>query len=293
MHPDRRAVPRPVRPAAAHRPLRRRRSSSGCCSRCRPPGTGRSGCCSATASRSASRTRSSATTSASTSSACRSSRSCSTGCSPRSCSSPCWCCSPTCSTAASYCSRRGRRCAARPRRTSPCCWRCWRVVKAGDYWVTRYELTTERRGFVQGATYSVVNAQLPAVVLLVLIALLVAGLFLSTLQDRLVAPAARRVGRCGSCWRCSAASSTRRRSRRWWSTRTRRTARRTYIERNIDATRQALGIDDVDEVHGRRSVDLDRDRDHRRRQPAAGRAPAEPEHAGRPVPHRPGPARRA
>ncbi|MGE0141231.1 MAG: UPF0182 family protein, partial [Ilumatobacteraceae bacterium] len=56
------------------------------------------------------------------------------------------------------------------------------VVKAGDYWVTRYELTTERRGFVQGATYSVVNAQLPAVVLLALIALLVAGLFLSTLK---------------------------------------------------------------------------------------------------------------
>jgi uncharacterized membrane protein (UPF0182 family) len=35
---------------------------------------------------------------------------------------------------------------------------------------------------VQGATYSVVNAQLPAVVLLALIALLVAGLFLSTLK---------------------------------------------------------------------------------------------------------------
>jgi uncharacterized membrane protein (UPF0182 family) len=56
------------------------------------------------------------------------------------------------------------------------------VVKAGDYWVTRYELTTERRGFVQGATYSVVNAQLPAVVFLALVALLVAGLFLSTLK---------------------------------------------------------------------------------------------------------------
>lgn len=56
------------------------------------------------------------------------------------------------------------------------------VVKAADYWVTRYELTNERRGFVQGATYSVVNAQLPAVVLLALIALLVAALFLSTLK---------------------------------------------------------------------------------------------------------------
>jgi hypothetical protein len=56
------------------------------------------------------------------------------------------------------------------------------ILKAADYWVTRYELTTERRGFVQGATYSVVNAQLPAVTLLVLVALLVAGLFLWTLR---------------------------------------------------------------------------------------------------------------
>ena len=35
------------------------------------------------------------------------------------------------------------------------------LLKAADYWVSRYELTTERRGFVQGATYAVVNAQLP------------------------------------------------------------------------------------------------------------------------------------
>ncbi len=51
-------------------------------------------------------------------------------------------------------------------------------VKAADYWFARFELTNERRGFVQGATYAVVNAQLPALMLLSLVALLTAGLFL-------------------------------------------------------------------------------------------------------------------
>jgi uncharacterized membrane protein (UPF0182 family) len=55
-------------------------------------------------------------------------------------------------------------------------------VKAADYWLTRYELTNETRGFVQGATYSVVKAQLPAMMLLVLIALLTAVLYLSTIR---------------------------------------------------------------------------------------------------------------
>ncbi len=56
------------------------------------------------------------------------------------------------------------------------------AVKAADYWLARYELTNERRGFVQGATYTVVKAQLPALMLLVLVALLTAGLYLSTIR---------------------------------------------------------------------------------------------------------------
>lgn len=56
------------------------------------------------------------------------------------------------------------------------------AVKAADYWVTRYELTNETRGFVQGATYTVVKAQLPALMLLFLIALLTAVLFLTTIR---------------------------------------------------------------------------------------------------------------
>lgn len=56
------------------------------------------------------------------------------------------------------------------------------ALKAADYWVSRYETTNERRGFVQGATYAVVHAQLPALMLLMLIALLTAALYLSSLR---------------------------------------------------------------------------------------------------------------
>jgi len=56
------------------------------------------------------------------------------------------------------------------------------IVRAADYWISRYGLTTERRGVVQGATYTVVNAQIPALMLLAFIAVLTAVLFLSTLR---------------------------------------------------------------------------------------------------------------
>ena len=56
------------------------------------------------------------------------------------------------------------------------------AVKAADYWYTRYDLTNENRGFVQGATYTVVKAQIPATMLLMLIALLTAALYLLTIR---------------------------------------------------------------------------------------------------------------
>lgn len=120
------------------------------------------------------------------------------------------------------------------------------LLKAADYWVTRYELTTERRGFVQGATYSVVNAQLPAMLLLVLIAILVAGLFLFTLKT--------------DSWRLPVVASG------LWVVvallggviypaaiqalvvnPNQKDREAVYIERNIEATRHAMGIGDVTE----------------------------------------------
>ena len=53
------------------------------------------------------------------------------------------------------------------------------VMKAADYWLDRYDLTNAQTGIVQGATYSVVNARIPALMLLILIALLTAGLYFS------------------------------------------------------------------------------------------------------------------
>jgi len=118
------------------------------------------------------------------------------------------------------------------------------VVKAGDYWLTRYELTTDSRGFVRGLLYSAAHAQLPAVVLLSLVALLVAGLFLSTLRT--------------NSWRIPIVASA------LWAVvalvggiiypaavqalvvnPNQRDKEAPYISRNIDATRHALGIDNI------------------------------------------------
>ena len=49
------------------------------------------------------------------------------------------------------------------------------LVRAVDYWLERFELTVSTRGTVDGATYTDVNAQLPATNLLILIALAVGG----------------------------------------------------------------------------------------------------------------------
>ncbi|HEY7628160.1 MAG TPA: UPF0182 family protein [Ilumatobacteraceae bacterium] len=119
------------------------------------------------------------------------------------------------------------------------------VVKAGDYWLKRYELTNDSRGFVRGLLYSAAHAQLPAVVLLMLIALLVAGLFLSTLRT--------------NSWRLPVVASA------LWAIialvggiiypaaiqalvvkPNQRDKEAPYIERNITATKHALGIDAVE-----------------------------------------------
>ncbi|MGZ4681879.1 MAG: UPF0182 family membrane protein [Acidimicrobiales bacterium] len=58
------------------------------------------------------------------------------------------------------------------------------LVKAADYWLQRYALTFSTRGFVEGATYTDVKAQLPALNLLIFIALLSCGLFIYNIWRR-------------------------------------------------------------------------------------------------------------
>ncbi len=120
------------------------------------------------------------------------------------------------------------------------------TLKAADYWVSRYEATNERRGFVQGATYAVVNAQLPALMLLMLIALLTAVLYLSTLRTGswrlpLIASALWLVvliagGLVYPAMVQSLVVNPNQQDREL-----------PYIERNVEATREAMGIN-LDEV---------------------------------------------
>ena len=58
------------------------------------------------------------------------------------------------------------------------------LIKAADYWLQRYELTFSTRGTVDGATYTDVKAQLPAIYLLLFIALLSFVLFIVNIWRR-------------------------------------------------------------------------------------------------------------
>ncbi len=119
------------------------------------------------------------------------------------------------------------------------------VLKAGDYWLDRYELTNSTRGIVDGATYSVVNAQIPAIMLLILIALLTAGLYLSVIKT--------------DSWRLPLLASA-----LWLIVSivggviypavvqslivnpNQESREQVYIERNVEATREALGLTGVE-----------------------------------------------
>ena len=122
------------------------------------------------------------------------------------------------------------------------------VIKAADYWLQRFELTVSSRGVVQGATYTDVKAQLPALNLLILISLLVAVLFIAGI-------------RWGG-WRLPLLSMA------LWAVvavvagavypaviqrfvvqPNVTTRERDYIARNVEATQRAMGLDNVQVVN--------------------------------------------
>jgi uncharacterized membrane protein (UPF0182 family) len=119
------------------------------------------------------------------------------------------------------------------------------VVKAVDYWLQRFELTTSGRGTVDGATYTDVKAQLPALNLLVLISVAAAALFVVNIFRRgWVLPAVAMglwafvaivVGGIYPQW-----------VQRFQVQPNELARERPYIERNIAATRSAHGIDQVE-----------------------------------------------
>ena len=122
------------------------------------------------------------------------------------------------------------------------------IIKAADYWLQRFELTVSSRGVVQGATYTDVKAQVPALNLLILISLLVAVLFIAGI-------------RWGG-WRLPLLSMA------LWAVvavvagaiypaviqrfvvqPNVTTRERDYIGRNVEATQRAMGLDDVEVVN--------------------------------------------
>jgi len=118
------------------------------------------------------------------------------------------------------------------------------LVKAADYWLARYELTTSTRGAVHGATYTDVKAQLPAINLLILISFFAVILFIVNIRRRGWVLPVLAVGLwafvalvMGNVYpaviqnlRVEPAESEKEAE---------------YIGRNIEATRQAFGLDDV------------------------------------------------
>ncbi len=121
------------------------------------------------------------------------------------------------------------------------------ALKGADYWIRRYELTNVRRGFVQGPTYSVVNAQMPALLLLAVVALVTAGLYLSTLKTQawripLVASAVWMVLAIVGGYAYPAVIQS-------LVVRPNQKSREApYIEHNVEATRAAMGINDIQVV---------------------------------------------
>lgn len=120
------------------------------------------------------------------------------------------------------------------------------LVRAAGYWLDRYELTYSTRGAVDGATYTDVNAQLPAINLLLLISLFAAVLFLINIRRRGWVLPVLAVGLWAFVsivvggiypafiqrFQVDPAESTR---------------EAPFIERNIEATRAAMNLGDVQE----------------------------------------------
>ncbi|CAN5546445.1 UPF0182 family protein [soil metagenome] len=130
------------------------------------------------------------------------------------------------------------------------------LIKAGGYWLQRYELNFSTRGTVDGATYTDVNAQLPVLYLLILISLAAFVLFIVNIWRRGWALPVIAVG----LWALVAvllggvypalvqrfsvepAESSRERE---------------FIDRNIGATRTALGMADVTAERFEANAELD------------------------------------
>ncbi len=118
------------------------------------------------------------------------------------------------------------------------------LTRAGQYWLGRYSLDLSSRGVVTGASYTDVHAELPALTLLAAISVLSAAMFLANIRVRRLSLPLAAIGIwifisvvAGAVWplfvqRFSVKPQELQRESR-------------YIARNIQATRDAFGLDHV------------------------------------------------
>ena len=119
------------------------------------------------------------------------------------------------------------------------------LVKACDYWLQRFELALQKRDSFDGAGYTAVNATLPALQLLILVALFAAGLFLVNIRRKgWVLPVI-----AIALWVVTSvvlAGIYPAFVQRFQVSPAELNKEQPYIQRNIEATRTALGIADVE-----------------------------------------------
>jgi len=131
------------------------------------------------------------------------------------------------------------------------------LVRAADYWFDRYELVYSDRSAVTGALYTAVNAELPALNLLLIIALLSAVLFIVNIRRRGWVLPLVAVGLWGFV-AITAGVAYPAFIQRFQVTPDLSSREAPFVARNIDFTRQAMGLDDVETRRfGNYSADLD------------------------------------
>jgi uncharacterized membrane protein (UPF0182 family) len=117
------------------------------------------------------------------------------------------------------------------------------LVKAGGYWLQRYELTLSSRGYVRGAGYTDVKAQLPAIYLLLAISICAVILFVVNIWLRGWTLPVVAVG----LWALVAVVAGAiypQFIQRFQVTPNESSKERPYIERNLEATRAAMNLEE-------------------------------------------------
>jgi uncharacterized protein len=132
------------------------------------------------------------------------------------------------------------------------------LVKAAGYYLQRYSLATSHRGFVDGPTYTDVHAQLPAISLLIFVSIVAVVLFLANIRRQGWLLPGIAVGLwlflsvvVGAAYPAFI--------QKFRVLPTENSKERPYIARNIGATRDALGIKDVQDVPFNYKEDLNAD----------------------------------